>query len=302
MAAGEKLLAEVLQAHDAAVRAARCRCCSTPTAPTPPPPPPSGPPPGTWTCRDAQGPGPGRHRAGRPAGRSAAGAAGRGGARRLAAAANARRPSARRSAPRCRRQELEPVAVDERGRLAARPWPAARSSSPPGPPASCCCRSAAGRPCPTLKVAIDLNAVPPLGIEGVEVMRQGQGARRRDLLRRDRRRRHEDEGPHAPPSPGCSRATIRCWTPKRSTPWPSRYDSASDIIRRAGSVSDRRKKERFRLPPVAYAPGSPCAWLIGKEETAGPASILGAAGRGFGLFPSLQAKSRGVGHDFIAAS
>ena len=48
--------------------------------------------------------------------------------------------------------------------------------------------------CPTLRVAIDLNAVPPLGIEGVERQRQGQGARRRDRLRRPRRRRYQDEG------------------------------------------------------------------------------------------------------------
>ncbi len=46
-----------------------------------------------------------------------------------------------------------------------------------GAAARCCCRNPARSECPTLRVAIDLNAVPPLGIEGVEM---GDKAKERD--------------------------------------------------------------------------------------------------------------------------
>ena len=51
------------------------------------------------------------------------------------------------------------------------------------------------RECKQLKVAIDLNAVPPAGIGGIQAARQSRRPGRPDLLRRDRRRRHEDETP-----------------------------------------------------------------------------------------------------------
>ena len=51
--------------------------------------------------------------------------------------------------------------------------------------------------CPTLSVAIDLNAVPPAGIEGVEVTDKGSRARWRHVLWRHGRRRHEDEDPQS---------------------------------------------------------------------------------------------------------
>ena len=51
---------------------------------------------------------------------------------------------------------------------------ARRSCSTPARPACRWCRSRPGRAVKTLKVAVDLNAVPPLGIEGVEVNDAGE--------------------------------------------------------------------------------------------------------------------------------
>ena len=70
--------------------------------------------------------------------------------------------------------KLEPAAVTSADELPRRPSPAARWSSRPERRASCCCPKAARAACPDLKVAIDLNAVPPLGIEGVEVGDKGK--------------------------------------------------------------------------------------------------------------------------------
>ena len=49
--------------------------------------------------------------------------------------------------------------------------------------------------CKTLKVAVDLNAVPPLGIEGIEVDRRRRRAGRRHGVRRVRRGQLQDEDP-----------------------------------------------------------------------------------------------------------
>ncbi len=48
-----------------------------------------------------------------------------------------------------------------------------------------------------LRAAADVNAVPPLGIEGIEVMDNGDRARRRDGVRRAWRGRIEDEDPQS---------------------------------------------------------------------------------------------------------
>ena len=86
---------------------------------------------------------------------------------------NGRRRCARRFARGCRTPTSRPsprsVPADGPTALDGRTW-----SSPPAPRASCCCRQRCGRPLNRLHVTIDLNAVPPLGIEGVEV--DGQGA------------------------------------------------------------------------------------------------------------------------------
>ena len=77
------------------------------------------------------------------------------------------------SRPRSPEPVVEPVGTGHRPGRCRRRWRAERWSSRPAPPASCCCRRRCGQACPTLKVAIDLNAVPPLGIEGVEATDKG---------------------------------------------------------------------------------------------------------------------------------
>ena len=174
------------------------RCCSTPTAPTPPPPPPSAPRPGTSTWPGAPalvlgGTG--------PVGQRVA---------RLLARQGARRP--RRLAAAATRGRAVCEAIRGQGRRAPSSSRSA-TATPDELPAALAGRTlviaagaagvvllpkrrAAGLP-RRCKVAIDLNAVPPLGIEGVEVTDKGDGARRRHLLRRHRRRRHQDEDPRA---------------------------------------------------------------------------------------------------------
>ena len=51
-------------------------------------------------------------------------------------------------------------------------------------------RQRSARPAQSLKVAIDLSAVPPVGIAGIEVTDKAATTRRHHLLRRDRGRRH----------------------------------------------------------------------------------------------------------------
>ena len=74
----------------------------------------------------------------------------------------------------------------------------------------------------SLQVAIDLSAVPPLGLAGIEVIDKAKSARRDDLLWRDRRRRHENEDPQGGHWASSSRPTTRCSTPRRFTASASR--------------------------------------------------------------------------------
>ena len=66
-----------------------------------------------------------------------------------------------------------------------------------------------GRAAPGLRVVADLNAVPPLGIEGVEVQDYGVEREGVDRLRRARRRRPEDEDPQ-----GVHREAVRAQRPR----------------------------------------------------------------------------------------
>ena len=145
VAAGEKLLAEVQQAHDPAVRPARV---------------------GAARRQRRQHDGRRRRAAGRPAPGSetrrrrwswAAPAPSasvwpccwRGKGPRSALGSRQQRPGrrsrSRRFRPSVPGARLEPVGIATAGRPARPRWPGERWSSPPGPPASCCCRRPPGR-------------------------------------------------------------------------------------------------------------------------------------------------------------
>ena len=129
--------------------------------------------------KTAQGAGPGRHRPGRPARRPAAGPAG--GAR--CASARASRRSRRQPVRRSGAGAGSAAGAGRHGH-AGRGLQAALAGRTlviaAGAAGVVLLPRTARTACPTLRVAIDLNAVPPLGIEGVEVMDKGQEQRRRD--------------------------------------------------------------------------------------------------------------------------
>ena len=91
-------------------------------------------------------------------------------------------PFARASVPRFPARRLEPAGTGNAEELTCRaggPCPGSRRRRRRRRTS---CHKTARTACPGLKVAVDLNAVPPLGIEGVEVDGQGQGTRWRHLL------------------------------------------------------------------------------------------------------------------------
>ena len=71
----------------------------------------------------------------------------------------------------------------------------------------------------TLKIAVDLNAVPPLGIEGVEVNDAGERARGRRGLSARSAWATSRPSCTRPASRSCSRGTTWCSTPRRSPTW-----------------------------------------------------------------------------------
>ena len=159
------------QAHDPAVRPAASRSCSTPTARTPPPPPPSAPPAGTSTSSRRQslvlgGTGPVGQRVARLLARHGGhvriGSRQKDKAEAVCEAIHAQLPNAK----------LEAVGVSSSAD-GPRRWRAARSWSRPARRGPCCCRRRSATRLQDLKVAIDLNGVPPAGIEGVEVIDKG---------------------------------------------------------------------------------------------------------------------------------
>ena len=98
-------------------------------------------------------------------------------------------------------------------------WTARRSCSTPAPPECRWCPRSAWTAVKTLKMAVDLNAVPPLGIEGVEVDDAGERARGRRGLWRVRRRQLQDQAAQGVRHASCSRGTTWCSTPRRSPTW-----------------------------------------------------------------------------------
>ena len=179
VAAGEALLAEAREAHAAAVRPARVGACSTPTARTRPPPPPSARPARHLDLTGATalvlgGTGP----VGQRVARLLAAAGGRR-PRRLPAAGPGRGGVRRPSQARCPTRTLEAGRRRHRATSCRRRSTAATLVIAAGAAGVVLLPQGAARRATTLKVAIDLNAVPPLGIEGVEVDRQGRRPRRR---------------------------------------------------------------------------------------------------------------------------
>ena len=111
------------------------------------------------------------------------------------ASSTAPRPPPRRSASACPARRSTAVAVAGDADLRRRCGGPAAHHRRRGRGRRAAARLGPRRLCSDLQVAIDLNAVPPLGIEGVEVTDAADERDGVDLLRRHRRRRHEDEAP-----------------------------------------------------------------------------------------------------------
>jgi hypothetical protein len=86
---------------------------------------------------------------------------------------------------------------------------------------------------PGLKVLVDLNAVPPLGIEGVEATDRAPSGRPAGLGRAGRRG-HQDEDPQEG-DPELFTTNDKISTPRRSSPsaprWADTYSIASLVFR-----------------------------------------------------------------------
>ncbi len=100
----------------------------------------------------------------------------------------------------------------------------------------------------SLKVAIDLNAVPPAGIGGIQPQDKAVERDGADLLRRDRRRRHENEAAQSGDPPAVRDRTTWCSTPKRSTRLGKRFNHEGTKDTKASSNADLERNTVLDSP------------------------------------------------------